>query len=173
MYILSLFVFSLLKFNMASNSRKLEFTAAVRGFCIFRKKWKPALNEKLHCLQEPGNNYNVFSIKTRKSDKTEPNGGLSSKRDITAYQIFAWPWCQNSCWDWKFSLPEISFNKRGIGIRYKVFAFLPGTIKNLMLLDGYKKLVNKLYCEPKNEVIIGNFLTSVSNENIYLNQPEQ
>ena len=74
---------------MASNSRKLEFTAAVRGFCIFRKKWKPALNEKLHYLQEPGNDYDVFSIKTCKSDKTEPNGGLSSKRDITAYQIFA------------------------------------------------------------------------------------
>ena len=42
-----------------------------------------------------------------------------------------------------------------------------------MLLDRQKELVNKLYCEPKNEVIIWNFLTSVLNENIHLNQPQQ
>ena len=46
-------------------------------------------------------------------------------------------------------------------------------MKNHMLLSRYKELVNKLYCEPKNEVIIGNFLTSVPNENIHLNQPQQ
>ena len=42
-----------------------------------------------------------------------------------------------------------------------------------MLLDRHKKLVDKLYCEPKNEVIIGNFLKSVPNENINLNQGQQ
>ena len=50
---------------------------------------------------------------------------------------------------------------------------LPGTIKNHILLDRYKELVNKLYCEPREKVIIGNFLTSVPNENIHLNQPQQ
>ena len=69
-YILSLSVFSFLKFDMASNSRTLEFTAAVRGFHVFRIKWKPALNEQLHCLQEPANDFHVFSIKTCKPDKT-------------------------------------------------------------------------------------------------------
>ena len=56
-YILSLSVFSFLKFNMARNSRTLEFIALVRGFHVFRKKWKPALNEQLHCLQEPANDF--------------------------------------------------------------------------------------------------------------------
>ena len=42
-----------------------------------------------------------------------------------------------------------------------------------LLLDRYKELVNKLYCEEKNEVIIRNFLTSVPNENIDLNKPQQ
>ena len=51
---------------MASNSRTLELTADVRGFHVFQKKWKPALNEQLHCLQEPGND--VFSIKIWKPD---------------------------------------------------------------------------------------------------------
>ena len=61
----------------------------------------------------------------------------------------------------------------GLEICWKVSATLPGTIKDHMLLDRYKELVNKLYCEPKNEVIIGNFLSSVANENIHLNQPQQ
>ena len=61
----------------------------------------------------------------------------------------------------------------GLEIRCKVSVTLPGTMKNHMLLSRYKELVNKLYCEPKNEVIIGNFLTSVPNENIHLNQPQQ
>ena len=61
----------------------------------------------------------------------------------------------------------------GLEIRCKVSVTLPGTIKNHMLLSRYKELVNKLYCEPKNEIIIGNFLTSVPNENIHLNQPQQ
>ena len=42
-----------------------------------------------------------------------------------------------------------------------------------MLLDRYKELVNKLYCEPKNEVIIANFLTFVPNRNIHVKQPHQ
>ena len=58
-------------------------------------------------------------------------------------------------------------------IRCKVSVGLPGTIKNHMLLDRYKELVNKLYCEEKNEVIIRNFLTSVPNENIDLNKSQQ
>ena len=70
---------------MTNNNRTLEFIAAVRAFHVFRKKWKPALNEQLHCLREPGSDY-VFSIKTCKPDETT---GPSSKRDITAYQMFA------------------------------------------------------------------------------------
>ena len=49
-YPFSSYFFSFLKFNMVSKSRTLEFTAAVRGFHAFRKKWKPGLNEQLHCL---------------------------------------------------------------------------------------------------------------------------
>ena len=156
---------------MASNSRTLEFTAAVRGFHVFRKKWKPALNEQLHCSQEPGNDYDVFSIKTCKPDKTtvghlpreisRPTKFLLDRGAETVAEI------------------ESSHYRRspliqgGLEICYKVSATLPGTIKNHMLLDRYKELVNKLYCRPKNEVIIESFLTSVPNENIHLNQPQQ
>ena len=35
---------------------------------------------------------------------------------------------------------------------------MPGTIRNHLLLDRYRELVTDLYCEPEDEVIIGNFL---------------
>ena len=53
----------------------------------------------------------------------------------------------------------------GLEVRCKVTVAMPGTIKNHMLLDRYKELVEKFYIEPKNEIIIGNFLTSVAEPN--------
>ena len=35
---------------------------------------------------------------------------------------------------------------------------MAGTVRNHTVLDRYKEIVNRLYCEPKNEVIIGGFL---------------
>ena len=35
---------------------------------------------------------------------------------------------------------------------------MAGTVRNHMVLDRYKEIVNRLYCEPKNEVIIGCFV---------------
>ena len=49
---------------------------------------------------------------------------------------------------------------------------MPGTIKNHMLLDRYKELVEKLYIEPKNEIIIGNFLTSALSPTINIHKVE-
>ena len=38
---------------------------------------------------------------------------------------------------------------------------MPGTIRNNSLLDRYRELVTELYCEPKTETIIGNFLSPI------------
>ena len=129
------------------------------------------MNEQLHCLQEPGNDYDVFSKKTCKTDKTTVghlpreisrptkfllDRGAEIVAEIESSHYRRYPLIQG-----------------GLAIRCKVSATLPGTIKNHMLLDRYKELVNRLYCEPKNEVIIVNFLTSVPNENIHLNQRQQ
>ena len=35
---------------------------------------------------------------------------------------------------------------------------MPGTVRNHMVMDRYKEIVSGLYCEPKNEIIIGSFL---------------
>ena len=51
---------------MANNSRIFEFTVAVRGFHVFRKIWKPVLNELLDRFYEQGNDFDYFSIKLAK-----------------------------------------------------------------------------------------------------------
>ena len=156
---------------MASNSRTLEFTAAVRGFHVFWKKWKRALNKQLHCLQDPDNDYDVFCIKTCKPDKTTV-GHLP--REILQPTKFLLDRGVEIVAEIKISYYRKSpLIQGGLEIRCKVSVGLPGTIKNHMLLDRYKELVNKLYCEEKNEVIIRNFLTSVPNENIDLNKSQQ
>ena len=47
----------------------------------------------------------------------------------------------------------------GLEIPSKITVNLHGTVKNHMLLDRYMQLVNALYCEPKEGVIMGSFLT--------------
>ena len=47
----------------------------------------------------------------------------------------------------------------GLGIPCSVTVSMPGTIQNHLLLDRYRELVTELYCEPKAEIIIGNFLS--------------
>ena len=61
---------------MANNSRIFEFTAAVRGFHVFQKMWKPVLNKLLDCFHEQGNNFDYFSIKTCKKDNQKTVGHL-------------------------------------------------------------------------------------------------
>ena len=47
----------------------------------------------------------------------------------------------------------------GLEIPCMVTVSMPGTIRNHLLLDRYRELVTDLYCEPEDEVIIGNFLS--------------
>ena len=47
----------------------------------------------------------------------------------------------------------------GLEIPCKITVKLHGTFQNHMLLDRYMQLVNSLYCEPKEEVNMGRFLT--------------
>ena len=118
---------------MASNSLTLKFTAAVRGVHVFRKKWKPALNEQLHCLQEPSNNYGVFNIKTCKPDKTTV-GHLP--REISRPTKFLLDRVAEIVAEIESShYRRSSFIQGGSKIHCKVSATLPGTIRNHMFLD--------------------------------------
>ena len=48
--------------------KSFEFTAAVRGFHVYRDIWLPYINETVKCLHEFGNTYYVFAIKCLKGN---------------------------------------------------------------------------------------------------------
>ena len=47
--------------------KSIVFSAAVRGFHVYKMSWKPEEGEILECLHEENNPYDVFSIKVCKS----------------------------------------------------------------------------------------------------------
>ena len=49
----------------------------------------------------------------------------------------------------------------GLEIACKIIVRMPGTVRNHMLIDKYMVLVQGLYTELKNEVIMGSFLTQI------------
>ena len=45
-------------------NKSFQISAAVRGFHVFQRTWRPTKNEILNCQHESGNEYDPFSIKT-------------------------------------------------------------------------------------------------------------
>ena len=48
---------------MADTNKTLVFSAAVRGFHVYRDVWKPLENEELECFFEIHDLFNMFAIK--------------------------------------------------------------------------------------------------------------
>ena len=149
---------------MANNSRIFEFTAAVRGFHVFRKIWKPVLNQLLDCFHEQGNDFDYFSIKTCEKDNKKTVGHLP--REISSPTKFLIDRGARVTAEITSSHYRKSPLLKGGLVWCKVTVAMPGTINDHMLLDCYKELLEKLYIEPKNEIITGNFLTSAAKPNI-------
>ena len=119
---------------MANNSHTFEFTAAVRGFHVSRKTWKPVLNELLDCFHEQGNDFNYFSIKTCKKDDNEIVGHLPREMSRPTKFLIdrgARVTAQITSSHYRKS-PLL---QGGMKVRCKVSVTMPGKIKNHLLLD--------------------------------------
>ena len=51
-----------------ANNKNIIFSAAVRGFHVYKASWKPKEDELLECSHEKDNPYDSFSIKVFKPD---------------------------------------------------------------------------------------------------------
>ena len=51
-----------------ANNKSIIFSAAVRGFHVYKASWKPKKDELLECSHEKDNPYDPFSIKVCKPD---------------------------------------------------------------------------------------------------------
>lgn len=139
-------------------NRTLQFTAAVRGFHVFQKTWKPTENETLICLHETGNEYDPFSIKTCQVDNLRKIVGHLPREFSRATKFLL-----DRGGTVNAKLIATHYRKSplfqgGLEIPCMVTVSMPGTVRNHMVMDRYREIVTRLYCEPKNEVIIGSFL---------------
>ena len=57
------------------------------------------------------------------------------------------------------------------GIPCSVTVSMTRTIRNHLLLDRYRELATELYCEPRDEIIIGNFLSPT--EQVLIERPQK
>ena len=51
-----------------TENKNIVFSAAVRGFHIYKSIWQPIEGELMDCLHEEDNPHDVFSIKVFKKD---------------------------------------------------------------------------------------------------------
>ena len=157
---------------MASKNRSFEFTAAIRGYHVYQKIWQPELNETLVCIYERRNEFDAFSVKTVRAVDNATFGHLPREisrptkylldRGATVKAVITFSYYRRS-----------PLFQGGLEIPCSVTVSMPGTIRNHLLLDRYRELVAELYCEPKGEIIIGNFLSQTEQVPIERSQKQQ
>lgn len=156
---------------MSNTEKVCIFTAAVRGFHYYQRTWKPVESQKLFCYFEHGNPFDRFAIKiVTEGDQIVGHLPRELSR-VTKFLIERGA---------ALYLTLTSTNYRrsplvqgGLEIACQVNVKMPGTIKNHMIMDRYIDLVKHRYTEPKNETIMGSFLTRAVPEPIALDRPKK
>ena len=145
---------------MADTNKTLVFSAAVRGFHVYRDVRKPLENEELECLFERHNLFDMFAIKTCHLEGGQIVGHLP--REISRPTKFlldrgAKVTAQLTGTHYRRS----PLFQGGVEIPCLVTVTIPGSIKSHMLIQRYQQMVEELYCAPKEEVIMGSFLGQI------------
>lgn len=141
---------------MAYN-KTFEFTAAVRGFHYYKSYWKPEENQSLYCFYENNNVFDRFAIKVCELGNDKPVGHLPKEiARVTKFLL-------DRGASMTSTLTSVHYRRSplvqgGLEIPCKITVTLPGTVSNLLVLGRYQQLVEALYTEPKEEVILGSFL---------------
>lgn len=141
---------------MTNAVKVCEFSAAIRGYHYYKRYWSPRESEVLHCSHEFGNVFDIFAIKTCNS-KGEIVGHLP--REISRVSKYVLDRGASI----KATLTSSNYRRSplvqgGLEIACIVTVKMPATIKNHMLVEKYMQIVNELYAEPKEEIILGSFL---------------
>lgn len=133
-----------------------EYSAAVRGYHVYRKTWLPKFGEQLDCYFEQNNMFDCFAIMVCEKNERKIVGHLPKEvsritkfildrgavvtAEITSHHYRRSPLVQG-----------------GLEVRCKVKVVTPPSF-NMNVLKKYEELVKNLYVEPKNEEILGTFV---------------
>ena len=138
--------------------KSIVFSAAVRGFHVYKMSWKPEEEEILESLHEENNPYDVFSIKVCKSNNVRSAVGhlpMEISR-ITKFLLQRGARVQRMVIGKHYRLSSLI--QGGFEIPCLVTVTMPGSIMNHLLIARYGKLLGELYLEPKDEEIMRDVL---------------
>ena len=143
---------------MAGSTNKiLVFSSAVRGFHVYRDVWNPSENEELECRFEENNLFDMFAIKACRTEDNKTVGHLP--REIsrpTKYLLDRGATVVAKLTATHYRRSPLF--QGGLEIPCEITVSMPGSIKGHMLLQRYQDIVDELYCQPKDEIIMGSFL---------------
>ena len=134
-----------------------QFSAAVQCFHYYRKYWLPEPKQALNCFHEEGNTFDRFAIKVCEKDKNEVVGHLLM--EISRATKFLLDRGANL----SEKLTSTHYRRSplvqgGTEIQCVVTVSMSGIVINQLLMERYKKVVETLYTEPKEEEILRTFL---------------
>ena len=153
------------------SNKNLVFTAAARGFHVYKINWKPQEGELLKCAHEVDNPYDMFSMKICKPDSNEIVGHLPMKISrITKSILDRGAVCTKKIRGKHYRRSPLV--QGGLEIPCEVTISMIGSVVNHLLLAKYESLLKELYIEPKDEEIVGTFLSVHANDIGEL-EPEQ
>ena len=89
------------------------------------------------------------------------HGWSFTPRSPSYYKVYHWSWCNSICYGYTRTQRWTPLVRGGFKIPFKVSVSMCGTCLNLLLLEKYKPLSEELYIEPKEEIVLVSFLTSV------------
>ena len=152
-----------------ANNKNIIFSAAIRGFHVYKASWKPKEDELLECSHEKDNPYDSFSIKVFKPDSpAEIVGHLPMEISrITKFIIDRGAQVAVKIRGRHYRRSPLV--QGGLEVPCEIKIAMVGSIINHHLLVRYESLLKELYIEPKDEEIIGTFLL-IRNEHENLNQ---
>ena len=123
---------------MAATNKTLVFSAAVRGLHVYRDVWNPHENEKLVCLFEANNLFDMFAIRACRKDCEKTVGHLL--REISRPKKYlidrgAKITAKLSCIHYRRS----PLFQGGLEIPCKVTVTIPASTKGHLLMQHYEK----------------------------------
>ena len=131
------------------------FSAAVQGYHYYKSLWNPIPNQKLTCSHEENNLFDMFAITVCDNVKIVGHLSMEISRP-TKYLLDIGSF-------FTVELTSINYQRApliqgGLKIPAKITITMSGTVKNHLLMEKYKEIVNKRYAEPNDEEVLGSFL---------------
>ena len=118
----------------------------------------------MKCTNEEDNPYDIFSMKVCKPDSDEIVGHLPMEISrITKFIVDRGGKCTLKIRGMHYRRSPLV--QGGLEVPCEVTITMIGSVVNHLLLTRYESLLNKLYIEPKDEEIVGTFVSLAQHAN--------